>query len=573
MNSAQGTLIDTDVLVIGAGAGGLLAALSAKRHGPAGTRVAIVDTWLVGRTGHTAFSNAWTVVVDPDDDLDAIAGEIIAGNDWVADQPLVHEVLATSYARMKDLEALELEFPKDGIGSYVRRPTRGLDATRVMSPEGGGMELCWRLRRGLEAAGVQILDRIFVTGLMRGRRAGAPGDAVIGAVGVHSRSGEFHVLKGRTTIVCTNAITFRSGFVRDITGTGTLLAYKAGARLRNMEFSYTRPSTPRFYFEGITFAIQEGARFLNAKGERFMLKHEPTWGDEADVPRIARAMSLERQQGNDPLYLDMSGVPEAVRGEFIRSKVKWMEYFYRKLGEETGTDLFDKAPYYAQNQMTKGGIRTDRHCRSDVPGLLVAGLAQAGAANHFAGLHIGMCIGTGWIAGRSAIEDLDRLPVPLLDAAEVIALRSESFAPCSDAALADSDRLLRKLQSLMFAYDISVWKHGARLGPALERLAGIRDEFPALGAPHTHELVRLKETEAMLLAAELILRASQQRTESRLSHFREDFESRDDANWLCWLDVRDDAGTPCFETTPIPTPISAPGRADAAVKRVLRGAA
>ncbi len=67
MSEPGGTLIDTDILVIGAGAGGLLAALSAKRHGAPGTRVTIADTWLVGRTGHTAFSNAWTVVVEPDE--------------------------------------------------------------------------------------------------------------------------------------------------------------------------------------------------------------------------------------------------------------------------------------------------------------------------------------------------------------------------------------------------------------------------------------------------------------------------------------------------------------------------
>ena len=55
MSKVEGVLIDTDVLVIGGGAGGLLAALSAKRHGPPGTRVTIVDSWMVGRTGHTAF--------------------------------------------------------------------------------------------------------------------------------------------------------------------------------------------------------------------------------------------------------------------------------------------------------------------------------------------------------------------------------------------------------------------------------------------------------------------------------------------------------------------------------------
>jgi len=98
MSDAGGTLIETDILIVGAGAGGLLAALSAKRNGPAGTRVTLVDTATVGRTGHTAFSNAWSIAVLPEDDLDATIREIIAGNDWMADQSLVSQVLATSHA-------------------------------------------------------------------------------------------------------------------------------------------------------------------------------------------------------------------------------------------------------------------------------------------------------------------------------------------------------------------------------------------------------------------------------------------------------------------------------------------
>ncbi len=73
MAELDGTLIDTDVLVIGGGAGGLLAALSAKRHGRARhPRRLWSIRWMIGRTGHTAFSNAWTIVVLPDDDLDGI---------------------------------------------------------------------------------------------------------------------------------------------------------------------------------------------------------------------------------------------------------------------------------------------------------------------------------------------------------------------------------------------------------------------------------------------------------------------------------------------------------------------
>jgi succinate dehydrogenase/fumarate reductase flavoprotein subunit len=431
----------------------------------------------------------------------------------------------------------------------VRRPTRGLDVARVLHPDGGGLEFCWLLRRALEAEGVQIIDRLFVTGLMR-----SDDGRIIGTTGVNSRSGEFHVISAKATIVCTNALTFRSGFVRDITGTGTLLAYRAGAALRNAEFSYVRPGTPNFYFEGITFAIQEGARFVNGKGEKFMREYEPIWGDESDVPRIARAMALEKKAGREPLYLDMSGVPELLREYFIQSKVKWMDYFFRKLGSEARTDMFGKTPYFALNQMTKMGVRTGPDCRSDVPGLLAAGLAQAGCANHFAGFHIGLCIGNGWIAGQSAVEDLDSAPGPRVEPDVVQQLYDEALRPLTESAQAESDRILRELQQIMFAYDVGILKQADRLEAARTRVANLAARFAEIGAPHVHELVRLKETEAMLLAAHLILGASLYRTESRLSHFREDYEGRDDANWLCWVDLTDRGGEPTYARTPIPTP-------------------
>jgi len=556
----------TDILIVGAGAGGLLAALSAKRNGPRGTRVTLVDSWMIGRTGHSAFSNAWTIVALPDDDIDGIMREIVAGNDGIADQVLVRQTLIDSYDRLRDFEAIGMTFPRNEDGSYARRPTRGLDLARVMHPDGGGLEFCWHLRRALENEGVELIDRLFVTGLMRdddGR--------VTGAVGINSRTGEFRVISAKATIVSTNAITFRSGFVRDITGTGTLLAYRAGATLRNAEFSYVRPGTPKFYFEGITFAIQEGAHWINAKGEQFMRSYDPDWGDQADVPTIARAMAQEKQKGNVPLYLDMSPIPEGMRDYFIRSKVKWMDYFFRKLGDEAKTDMFGKTPYYALNQMTKMGVRTGPDCRSDVPGLLVAGLAQAGAANHFAGFHIGLCVGNGWIAGRSAVEDLDSARAPAPDLRAVQALHDETLRPLKPNAQAESDRILRDLQQIMFAYDVGILKRGDRLEQALVKVTALAQQFEAVAAPHVHELVRLKETEAMLLAARLILGASLYRTESRLSHFREDYEKRNDADWLCWVDVTDADNAPVFSKTPIPLPYCGVDAVPKGGPRRLRG--
>jgi succinate dehydrogenase/fumarate reductase flavoprotein subunit len=200
-------------------------------------------------------------------------------------------------------------------------------------------------------------------------------------------------------------------------------------------------------------------------------------------------------------------------------------------------------------------LRTDGACRADVPGLLASGLAQAGCANHFAGFSIAMCIGTGRVAGRAAIRELDNLPPPRLDTAEITALEAEAAAPLEETATAQSDRLLRELQTIMFDCEISIWKHEERLGEALGRIEALGDEVAALGAPDTHELVRLKETEAMVLAAGIILRASLMRTETRLSHFREDYETRNDADWLAWIDATEKNGAPSLAKTPIPTPL------------------
>src|SRR5262249_14947971 len=131
---------------------------------------------------------------------------------------------------------------------------------------------------------------------------------------------------------------------------------------------------------------------------------------------------------------------------------------------------------------------------------------------------------------------------------------AETEAPRNEKAAAESDRILRDLQAVMFAYDTGILKREDRLQAAQDRVAALTDDFRNIAAPHTHELVRLKETEAMLLAARFILGASLYRTESRLSHFREDHDLRDDANWLCWVDVTEGGNGPSFEKTPVPTP-------------------
>jgi succinate dehydrogenase/fumarate reductase flavoprotein subunit len=149
------------------------------------------------------------------------------------------------------------------------------------------------------------------------------------------------------------------------------------------------------------------------------------------------------------------------------------------------------------------------------------------------------------------------LPPPRLEAAEVKRLYEETATPLDAASNAESDAILRELQAIMFAYGVGILKRADRLEQASRQVESLAEKFDDLSAPHTHELVRLKETQAMLAAARLILGASLYRMESRLSHFREDHVARDDASWLVWVDISAAGGVPQFAKMPVPTPLCA----------------
>ena len=543
-----GNVIDTDVLVIGGGAGGLWAGLSAKRHNPSSS-VTVLDAHMVGRSGHAAFSNAWMAVVTPDDDLESCTREIVEGNEWIADQKLIHTTLSLSYGQLLELEKMGLDYPKEN-GKFIRRPTRGLNLIRVLKPRGGGLEFCWALRKALEKENVSIVEQIFITDLLPDESGN-----IAGAVGVHGRSGQFYIIRAKSTVVATNSVTFRAGFVRDLTGTGPILAYRAGATLANAEFGYLRPGTPRFYFEGITYAIQDGAKFRNAKDDAFMERYDTKWADKADVHSITKAMVMEKQAGNAPLYLDMSLIPEDKRDDYLSSTVAWMDYFYKKLGERARIDMFGKTEYFPIYQITKMGIKTDSECRSEIKGLFAAGLAQVACATHFAELHIAVCNGTGWIGGKSAALHAQETNAPRISTAHVSELKDGIASHFDAQSSAESDELLLDLQKIMFRYDVSMLKTEDRLTRALNDVTTIKNRMKNAKAPHTHEFVRLNETDCMIDTAEMILRASLARKETRLSHIREDFPDRDDVNWLKWVLINKGGSGPVISIEPIPQPL------------------
>ena len=249
-------------------------------------------------------------------------------------------------------------------------------------------------------------------------------------------------------------------------------------RLRNAEFSYVRPGTPKFYFEGITFAIQEGARWVNAKGEAFMRRATSRNGATRPTCRASpSAMAMENQQGQHAALSRHVADPRAPARLFHPEQGE-VDGLFLPQARRRGQDrhVRQDAVLRAQPDDQDGHPHRRRTAAPTCRGCSSAGLAQAGCANHFAGFHIGLCVGNGWIAGRSR----DRGPRPAAGAArstraEVRALHAETQrAARTRRRSAESDRILRDLQAVMFAYDIGILKREDRLQAALDRVERAR---------------------------------------------------------------------------------------------------
>ena len=113
--------------------------------------------------------------------------------------------------------------------------------------------------------------------------------------------------------------------------------------------------------------------------------------------------------------------------------------------------------------------------------------------------------------------------------------------------------VLLDVQKTVFPYDVIIIKSEERLKAALATLENIRQEvIPHMGAKDPRELMRLRETRCIAHLIEVFLRASLLRTETRASHYREDYPKRDDKNWLKWIFVSNRDGKIDFRHEPLP---------------------
>ena len=544
-------VIKSDVLVIGGGFGGLWSAIRAAE---CGCTVTLVDKSFAGKSGHSFFASGAMMVMLPGDDLQEYLSDVVSGNEWLVDQEMVRGVFEGSYDRLKDLESAGFHFRKNK-GEYVWTKARGTRNIKNLWPENGSAaEEVTLLRKIAIQKGVRFLDHVYVYDLLKD-----PAACVAGAVGVGVRDSRDYLFQARSTIVATNSGGYRGHHLAsDLQGTGPFMAYDAGARIKDPEFHYINIRPSKHEIEGSGILPAMGARWINARNEFYMDRYDPVLKDRAPVYKIVLAAAREAMKGNAPLSIDVRNMDEGEREKFRLLMVShgWQPLLFEKCLKEEGYDILkdniDWQPAYESNKL---GIDTNLSGESSLNGLFAAGMARVLGINPFTGWSIASCTWSGYVAGESAARYSKGTESKSPELSDLLEKKRRFFEPEQRPSGVDPDRLIRELQEILFPADILIIMSESRLKNALNRVMKLKDEkLASLKATGVRTLIKSKEVQTMVLSAEMTLRGSLMRKETRESIFyREDHPTPDNTHWLKWIVVsKGGDGEMTFSTEDIP---------------------
>ena len=516
-------IIETDVLVLGGGMAGCFAAIKTKEQG---LTVTLVDKSYAGKSGSSAWPHSFCVF-NPEwgHNLNEWMDHINIGGEYLNNREWTELIFKESYERYQDLVSWGVEFHKEENGQlYQHKVGPLLTPYHTESLLMKQREIPQVLRKKAEESDVQIFDRIMITDLLK------QDGKIVGAIGIAVEKSDVYIFRAKATVLATGCAGFKpAGWpIAQLTGDGQAMAYRAGAELTGSEFIDTHCTRTDLPAWGMHFVYWRGRKFggrkthFNAEGSE--LKLYP--GGRSYTPNI----EFEAHAGRIPLI---------------------QEY-----GEEKINIVGGAAGGLALHT-TEGVWPINKKCATGIPGLFAAGdslgTMQIGTVYSGVGYAAtGACV-TGFRAGLGAAEYALESEKPTIDEEEISRLKKIIYAPLKRKGGFSPRWITQILQNLTMPYYILFIKHEERMRAVLTLVEFMRDHLvPKLTANDSHELRLAHETKNMVLAAEMKLRSSLFRTESRGCHYREDYPRRDDPDWLAWVILKKKEDGMKFSKRPIP---------------------
>ncbi len=530
---------DIDVLVIGGGIAGVLAAIKAKQAGT--SKVVLVDKGHVGKSGCAAFGAGILYASQPGvDDVDGQFYSYVRDLGFIGRQDLLKGHFEIAWDTLKEMENLGVGLLRGADGQYQRVEGRGRFPQLMFR----GPQMMDALMKAALKVGVEQIHRVMITDLL------THDGQVVGAVGFSSRTGDFYVLKARATILATGPCYYKGhqAAAKDTTGDGYVVAFRAGAILTGAEGSLANSFSARYDIgPGMQMYIGQGGRFLNARGERFMEKYNPRRKERVGLRLLIPFLSVEVRRGNGPIYLDMTHfTPEQVR--LLKEVLPLPMKMWAKPGlvsEDKFTRPIEWMPTPCQARL---GLLVNERFESSLPGLYSAGEASQNESG--GGLLPSATQGVR--AGRFAAEHAKDAAPPNVDQDQVRELSEYIFRPLERQEGIEPDQVVLAVLEAIRPYDVLLLRHKQRMERALAEVEDIREsQVPLLRAYDPHYLRMAHEASNIAFVAENHLRSAIFRTESRIM-VREDYPYVDNQNWLKWVTIRNENGKTVMGTEDVP---------------------
>ncbi len=544
-------IIETDVLVVGAGSAALWAAIRAKDLCP---KVTLVDKGVVSSSGVSPLIHIVNAPLTEDEQRLSLQ-EIVERSTYLCNQKQVAILLRELGERFREMEQWGVPFERDASGKLVLE--KRLGQKHHFCAFVNGREMSQTMRSHALSKGVELVERVMIVDLLTSDGQHPTSGHVTGAVGLHTVTGELLVFRAKAVILATGLIgsKYYVSYTNGLTGDGQAMAFRAGADIIGHEYgqmSMFNIWERKFNTGGQAEYMRAGAKILNRLGENIAEKYSPDKkASSFDRNTLSFLAAKEVYEGRGPIRFDLTHLSDSDMAQLRRVLPSAIKAF-----EESGIDL-QRQPVECTPYNTfyhSSGVSVGLTSEASLPGLYAAGSATGGTGTTASGgLSQSHCFVSGYRAGEAAGRMTLEIGETPIKAEQVEELRREIFAPLDQTSGPLPDDIYTAINKVTLPLGMSFFRHESRMRTTLEEIARVREEeLPQVKAKDIHDLVKANEARNFVPLAEIYYRCAQERKESRCGQYREDYPYRDDIDWLKWIIVRRDGKGMALSFEPVP---------------------